>query len=94
MKLVKLVIDIPEDYQRLCPEYYPYDLVISQILQAVKKGTKLDGALAETYSHGYTKKDDPIPRSRAYRRFFLGDLLNRKEWKEKMNACKNTNESI
>ena len=52
---MKLVIDIPEDYQRLCPEYYPYcpfDLVVSQILQAVKKGAKLEDA--EAYHWGYT----------------------------------------
>ena len=38
---MKLIIDIPEEYQRLCPEYYQGDIVLSQILHAVKHGTPI-----------------------------------------------------
>ena len=38
---MRLIIDIPEEYQRLCPEYYQGDIVLSQILHAVKHGTPI-----------------------------------------------------
>ena len=38
---MKIIIDIPEEHQRLCPEYYQGDIVLSQILHAVKHGTPI-----------------------------------------------------
>ncbi len=39
---MKVVIDIPQEYINLCPEYYQGDLVLSQICHAVKHGTLLE----------------------------------------------------
>ena len=47
---MKLIIDIPEENLRLCPEYYQGDLVISQIVHAVKHGIPLDKIRAEIES--------------------------------------------
>ena len=56
-----VVANITDENYRLCPEYYQGDLVISQIVHAVKHGVDLDTIKAEiTHErNAYEKANNP-----------------------------------
>ena len=56
---MKIVIEIPEENIRLCPDYFQGDLIISQICHAIKNGTPLTESTERTghWEHFSTGSD-------------------------------------